>query len=60
MDILKENVDYVSAIAVQAGYKSLISTEEDNRKESYKTMYRLFMYKKEDICTDIMHKEYID
>ena len=57
---VKENVDFVSAIAVQAGYKSLISTEEDNRKESYKTIYRLFMYKKEDICTDIMHKEYID
>lgn len=57
---VKENVDFVSAIAVQAGYKSLISTEEDNRQESYKTMYRLFMYKKEDVCTTIMHKEYID
>lgn len=58
--IIKENVDFVSAIAVQAGYKSLASTEKDNRKDSYNSVHRVFMRKQEDIDTQTMHKEYLD
>lgn len=57
---IKENVDFVSAIAVQAGYKSLISVEHDNRKDSYKDVYRIFMKRCEDKDTQCMNKEYID
>lgn len=57
---IKENVDFVSAIAVQAGYKSLISVEYDNRKDSYKDVYRIFMKRCEDKDTQCMNKEYID
>lgn len=57
---IKENVDFVSAIAVQAGYKSLISVEHDNRKDSYKDVYRISMKRCEDKDTQCMNKEYID
>lgn len=58
--IIRENADFVSAVAVQAGYKSLISVECDNRKSSYKDIYRVYMQKCEDKDTQRMHKEYID
>ena len=58
--IIKENVDFVSSVAVQAGYKSLVSIEQDNRKDSYRDVYRVFMRKQEDIDTQSMHKEYLD
>lgn len=58
--IIKENVDFVSAIAVQAGYKSLVSVEQDNRKNSYNSVYRVFIQKCEDKDTQCMNKEYLD
>ena len=58
--IIKENVDFVSSVAVQAGYKSLVSIEQDNRKNSYRDVHRVFMRKQEDIDTQSMHKEYLD
>ena len=58
--IIKENVDFVSAIAVQAGYKSLVSVEQDNRKNSYNNVYRVFMQRCEDKDTQCMNKEYLD
>lgn len=58
--IIKENVDFVSAIAVQAGYKSLVSAEQDNRKNSYNSVYRVFMQRCEDKDTQCMNKEYLD
>lgn len=58
--IIKENVDFVSAIAVQAGYKSLVSVEQDNRKDSYNSVYRVFMQRCEDKDTQCMNKEYLD
>lgn len=58
--IIKENVDFVSAIAVQAGYKSLVSVEQDNRKNSYNSVYRVFMQRCEDKDTQCMNKEYLD
>ena len=56
---IKENTDFVSAIAVQAGYKSLVSIEKDDRKETFKDIYRVFMYEKKDVDTQTMIKEFI-
>lgn len=56
---IKENVDFVNAIAVQAGYKVLQSTEEDNRSENYSTIYRLYMRKETLEVHSRMSKEYI-
>jgi len=58
--IIKENADFVSAIAIQAGYKSLVSVEHDDRKSSYKDVYRVFMQRCEDKDTQNMKKEYIE
>ena len=58
--IIKENADFVSAISVQAGYKSLVSVEQDNRKNSYNSVYRVFMQRCEDKNTQCMNKEYLD
>lgn len=58
--IIKENADFVSAIAVQAGYKSLVSVEQDSRKNSYNSVYRVFMQRCEDKDTQCMDKEYLD
>lgn len=57
---MKENADFVAAIAIQAGYKVLQSVEKDNRKDSYCDIHRVFMRKQEDVDTQPMHKEYID
>ena len=57
---IKENADFVAAVAIQAGYKVLQSIEKDNRKDSYCDIHRVFMRKQEDINTQRMHKEYID
>ena len=56
---IKENVDFVNAIAVQAGYKCLQSIEENNRKENYSTMYRLYMRPNTLEVHTVMPKEYI-
>ena len=57
--VIKENADFVAAVAIQAGYKTLVSVEEDNRKASHKPVYRVFMRKAEDVCTQVMSKEYL-
>jgi len=44
---VKENVDLVSAIAIQGGFSCVQSIQKDYRKESYQDMHRLFMSKKE-------------
>lgn len=56
---IKENVDFVNAIAVQAGYKVLQSIEKDNRKDSYSDIYRLYMRKNTKEVHTSMNKEYI-
>lgn len=56
---IKENVDFVNAIAVQAGYKVLQSIEKDNRKDSYSDIYRLYMRKDTKEVNSHMNKEYI-
>jgi len=48
---IKENADFVAAVAIQAGYKVLQGTEEDNRKESYSTIHRVYMRKLSKINT---------
>jgi len=55
----KANADFVSAVAVQAGYKVLNSVEEDNRQDNYSTIYHVFMRKVEDVDTQPMTKEYL-
>ena len=57
---IKENTDFVSAIAIQAGYKALVSVEKDDRKETHKDIYRVFMQNCKDKDTQNMKKEYID
>ena len=57
---VKENSDFVSAIAVQAGYKALVSVEKDNRKESHKDIFRVFMQKCSEKDTQSMKKDYMD
>ncbi len=56
---IKENADFVAAVAIQAGYKVLNSTEEDSRSETHNTIYRVFMKKTEDVSTQPMTKEYL-
>lgn len=57
---IKENSDFVAAVAIQAGYKVLQSVEKDDRKDSYCDIHRVFMRKQEDVSTQQMYKEYID
>jgi superfamily II DNA or RNA helicase len=57
--VIKENADFVAAVAIQAGYKALVSVEEDTRKESFNPVYRVFMRKIDKVCTQQMTKEYI-
>lgn len=56
---VKENADFVAAIAVQAGYKVLTSIEYDERKENHNPIHRVFMVKQEDVTTSPMTKEYL-
>lgn len=53
---IKENSDFVAAIAVQAGYKILQGTEEDHRKPNYSTIHRVYMRKQYTINTQPMKK----
>lgn len=55
----KANADFVSAIAVQAGYKVLNSTEKDDRQENYSSIHRVYMRRVEDVDTQHMDKEYL-
>ena len=58
---IKENTDFVSAIAVQAGYRVKYGIEKDNRSESYSDIHRLYMYKQDSVDTQMFKKnEYID
>ena len=57
---IKENADFVAAVAVQAGYKVLQSVEHDNRKDSYSNIYRVYMRKLEQTSGQVMSKELID
>lgn len=56
---IKENADFVAAVAVQAGYKVLNSVEYDNRKDNYSPMHRVFMRKTSDVSVKPIHKEYL-
>lgn len=55
---IKENVDFVSAVAVQAGYTVLQSVESDNRKETFSDIHRLYIRKKDLQNTQQFKKEY--
>ena len=56
---VKDNADFVAAIAVQAGYKAYIGIEHDNRKDNYSDIYRVYMQKKQITSTVVMKKEFI-
>lgn len=53
---IKENADFVAAIAIQAGYKVLQSIEKDGRKDNYSNIHRVFMRKLSKIDTQPMAK----
>lgn len=55
---IKENADFVAAVAVQAGYKVLQDVEEDNRKETYSNIHRVYMRKVSFITTQSFKKYY--
>jgi hypothetical protein len=40
--IVKENRDFVQAVAILAGYRTAATKQVDNRKDSYSDVYRLF------------------
>ena len=40
---VKENVDFIQSLSVIAGYKSNISIQIDNRKKTYKDIYRIWI-----------------
>jgi superfamily II DNA or RNA helicase len=58
--IIKENADFVAAVACIAGFKSLVSIEEDDRSTTYNKVYRVFMRKSFEVGTQVMKKESID
>lgn len=45
--VVKENVEFASAIAVLAGYVVRISVEHDERKNTFSDVYRLWMRRQE-------------
>lgn len=55
---IEDNVDVVSAIAIQAGFKAYKSFQEDKHKESYKKVYRLYLYKTLDASTSMFSLKY--
>ena len=61
---IKDNVDFVSAVATLGGYSSRVRECDDDRKETYSKMYRLYMYDTEYVnCQHIQktyHDEYFD
>ena len=56
---VKENADFVAAIAVQAGYEVFQSIEEDKRKETYSIIHRVFMKNRCSRTTQCMNKEFL-
>jgi len=42
---VKENVDFYNSVAILSGHSCYINIQKDNRKESYKDIYRLFITK---------------
>jgi len=44
---VKSNIDIIQAIASLSGWQTRYFTQEDNRKESYKTMHRLTFFKQD-------------
>lgn len=58
--VVKENADFVSSVAVQAGYRAYIIVEKDNRKSHYKDVYRVFMHKTGYINGQNIKKEYVE
>ena len=59
--VIKENVDFVSAIGTMCGYKCSQHVSTDGRKDSYKDTHKLFMtpgqYKNCETVKDTMTKE---
>ena len=54
----KKAVDVVQTLAVLGGYSAHMSTQEDNRKETYSDIYRLFLHKDNLVrCTGSNNKE---
>lgn len=56
---VKENADFVAAVAIQAGYEVFQSVEHDSRKDTYSIIHRVFMKKRLFRSTQCMKKEYI-
>lgn len=52
--IVKENVDFVSAIATLGGYKNYQIVKEDNRSEKFSDIHRVFFVDRE---TKSMHEQ---
>ena len=48
---IKENADFIQAVAILAGYKAKISVQVDNRKKSYSDIYRVFISKNKNQIT---------
>lgn len=57
--VVKENVDFVSAVATLGGYECYQSLQSDLRKETYKDVHRLFFKKKLDSNLGKMKKREI-
>ena len=54
---IKENTDFIQAIAILAGYKAKVGIQIDNRKDSYLDMHRLYIIKnKNKISTQCIKK----
>ena len=46
---VKENVDFIAGVAPQGCFSAFQSFQEDNRKETFSTIYRVQMYKDKDV-----------
>ena len=57
---VKENVDFVAAVAVQAGYSCNQTIQVDNRKDTYKNVHRLFISDIVEKSTQTVNKTAID
>jgi superfamily II DNA or RNA helicase len=49
--VIKSNADFYQIVATLAGYSSNITTQVDNRSESFSTAHRLFVRKAASTCT---------
>lgn len=55
--IIKKNADFYQAVAILAGYRTNIVIQKDNRKDTFKDVYRLFIIKNTCmISTQNIHK----